>query len=77
MKITNIEQIVNTHFDEGHDLFTPEMYVIYYTSGREKMCLNYDELPETAKAFMRTHFNIAVKTPTATKYIYKAYNIIK
>ena len=77
MKITNIEQIVHTYFDERHDIFTPEMYVIYYASGRERMCKYYDELPETAKAFMRTHFDIAVKTPTATKYIYKAYNIIK
>lgn len=78
MKITNIEQVEHIYFEgKTYEIFSPETWKVYYSSGRERQFKNYDELPETVKAFLKTHYDIPVQRAKITKYIYKACNIIE
>lgn len=87
MKTTNIEQVEHIieqvehiYLDgETYGIFSPELWIVYYSSGKERQFEQYDKLPKTVKTFLKTHydFNTPVKRCTITKYIYKAINIIK
>ena len=78
MKITNIEQIEHIYFKgETYGIFSQETWRVYYSSGREREFKSYDKLPKTARAFLKTHYDILVHRATITKYVYKACNIIE
>ena len=77
MKITNIEQISHIYFKETHGIFSGEMFIIHYSSGREITYKTYERMPKTAKAFLKTHYDTLIETETTIRYIYKAINIIK
>lgn len=78
MKITNIEQVEHIYFEgKTYSIFSPEMWVVYYSSGRERIFRDYEKLPKTVKSFLKTHYVSCLQRTTMTKYIYKAANIIK
>lgn len=74
MKITNIETVYRSY----HELTGKEFYHVHYSSGRKRLFYSWGELPETVKAFIRSHYDIleSVNEYRAV-YSYKAINIIK
>ena len=74
MKITNIKTVNHCY----HKLTGMEFFHVHYTSGRMRTFHSWGELPETVKAFLRSHYDIIdSNTEYSTIYSYKAANIIK